>query len=70
MNNIIAIQIIISIVLATLVLLQPNDPGMSKSITGTNYAHTRRGSEKIMFQLTIVFAALFVISSIAGLFLN
>lgn len=69
MNPIITIiQIIISILLVIVVLLQPKGGGLGSTF-GSSYARTRRGAEKFMFQMTIVLATLFVIVSIANFLL-
>lgn len=60
------LQVIISLILSTLIILQPNDAGMG-SITG-NQEHTRRGSEKAIFQATIILAILFIGLSMINLF--
>ena len=62
-----ASQLFISIILASLILLQPGSDG-GKGLfgggAGENY-HTRKGVEKFLYYLTIFFLVLFVANSIA-----
>ncbi len=68
------IQIALSIVLVTLVLLQRSEAGLGGSFGGNDAFssgfHTRRGLEKTLFIGTIIVAALFVIASSLSLFLK
>lgn len=62
-----ASQLFVSIVLASLVLLQPGpdgDKGFFGSGAGENY-HTRKGLEKLLYYMTIFFLALFIVNSVA-----
>jgi len=63
--------IIVSIVLMGVVLLQSKGSGFSGAFGGnTSSIHrTRRGLEKVLFQMTIGVAALFVLLSILAQFL-
>ena len=66
------IQIILSIVLVILILMQQSDAGLGSAFgggDGDSGHHTRRGSEKVIFNATIVTAILFVISAIISLIL-
>lgn len=62
-----ASQLFVSIVLASLVLLQPGSDG-GKGLfgggAGENY-HTRKGVEKLLYYVTIFFLVLFIVNSIA-----
>jgi len=65
MKNIFAIvQIILSLILATLIFLQSNGDTESRSniMSSTNFE--KRGWEKVMFNVTIFIIVLFLISSI------
>jgi len=67
MNNIILVfQVLISILLILVILIQTKGKGFGRSTTG-NVSFTRRGLEKIVFKLTFVLAALFIIISILQL---
>jgi preprotein translocase subunit SecG len=63
------IQIIISVVLIVLVLVQARGTGFGRTSGlgsgGTSF--TRRGLEKLIFRLTFIFVALFLIVSIISL---
>ena len=62
-----ASQLFVSIVLISLILLQPSSDsgkGMFGGGAGENY-HTRKGVEKFLYYITIFFVILFVINSVA-----
>lgn len=61
------LQIIISVVLVGLVLVQPKGTGLGRS-QATSF--TRRGLEKLLFKLTFVFAGLFLLVSILQLVIS
>lgn len=62
-------QMIISILLMLLVLTQNKDAGLSAFMGGSeSFRSTRRGPEKILFNTTIVLAALFLINALAFAF--
>lgn len=63
--------IITSLLLMAVILLQTKGSGFSGAFGGdtSSIYRTRRGVEKVLFQLTIVVAALFVILSILAQFL-
>jgi protein translocase SecG subunit len=58
------IQIVSSIVFIALVLVQARGTGLGR---GSAASFTRRGLEKLLFKLTFVFAAVFLIVSILQL---
>ena len=61
------VQIILSIVLTLLVLLQAKGSGFSGAFFSDSSAYrSRRGVEKTMFNSTIVLAVLFVLISIVS----
>ena len=64
-------QIIISIILIALILLQERSSGLSGAFGGseTSFYSVRRGLEKIIFGATIVFIVILVGLSILDLFL-
>jgi preprotein translocase subunit SecG len=67
MNSfLLASQLFVSIILASLVLLQPGSDGGGGLFggSGENY-HTRKGVEKLLYYVTIFFLVLFVANSIA-----
>ncbi len=65
-------EAIISILLIIAILLQNNTEGFSATMTSTtnSFVPTRRGSEKVLFNITIILAALFVLSAIAFIFVQ
>lgn len=62
-------QIIISVILIVLILLQERSSGLSGVLGGseTQYYQTRRGLEKIVFIATVVLAVIFAALSIVRL---
>jgi preprotein translocase subunit SecG len=58
-------QVIVSVLLLSGILLQPNGSGLGSSWGGGGETyHTRRGVEKVVFVITIVAAVLFTIVSV------
>ncbi len=66
------IQIILSVVIITLILLQERSSGMSGLMggSGEGYYQARRGVEKLIFYSTIVLAAIFVTLAVYQLFIQ
>lgn len=67
------VQIIISIALVSLIILQARGLGLGSLIGGPSggaVAKTRRGLEKTLFQMTIILAAAFVLNAILQLLLD
>ncbi|MDO8569718.1 MAG: preprotein translocase subunit SecG [bacterium] len=67
------IQIILSLLLVAGVLLQRSEGGLGSTFGGdgaTGGRFMRRGFEKILFNVTLIVAILFVISAFASLFLG
>lgn len=67
------IQIILSVILIGLILLQQSDASVGAAFGGDSLGgsgHTRRGPEKIMFVVTITIAILFAASALAALLLR
>jgi len=62
-------QIILSIILATTILLQQTGAGVGGAFGGgdDSIRYTRRGMEKVLFYLSIVIAILFAVSAFAML---
>lgn len=64
-NLIIVFQLFVSVSLITLILLQAKGVGLGRAWGGAGeFYKSRRGVEKFIFQLTILFAALFLIVAI------
>lgn len=67
------IQIALSLILVTLVLIQQADEGLGGSFggaDGSNNSHSRRGVEKTIFNTTIFVAVLFVASTLIALIIR
>ena len=64
-------QLVISLLLICSILLQNKTSGFSAGTTTTGGVQsTRRGAEKVIFIGAVIFAVLFVLSSIAFLFVS
>lgn len=64
------VQIILSILLAAVILLQQRGSSLGGAFGSDNYSATfnkRRGAELFLFRAAIVLAVLFVLSAIASL---
>ncbi len=62
-------QIAVSILLILSILSQQRSAGLSATFGGSGGFHvSKRGAEKVLFNLTIIFAVLFVASSVLYLF--
>ncbi len=64
------IQIILSIVLVGLVLIQPSDADLGSTFGGSDNAsasRTRRGMEKTIFNATIIIGILFALSALIAI---
>ncbi len=61
-------QIIISVLLSFLILIQGKDEGFAASGSTQSFAATKRGPEKVIFLATVVLAALFLISALLFVF--
>jgi preprotein translocase subunit SecG len=65
------IQIIISIALIILAVLQSRNSAVGRMFGGDSSIHrTRRGAEKTMFNVTIVLAVLFFITAFVSVLIN
>lgn len=68
MNKLIllVLQIVVSVLLIGAVLLQAQGSGLGTTWGGGGESfHTKRGLEKVLFRLTIILIALFLIVSVA-----
>lgn len=65
-------HIIVSIILITLILMQNSTAGVGGAFGGADTAggvqNTRRGAEKQLLNLTVVFAIIYALLSLAALF--
>ncbi len=70
MDFISVVQIVLSVILIVLVLLQQNEASVGAAFGGSDdggMTHTRRGPEKAIFIGTIIVAILFAVSSVLAL---
>lgn len=65
--TIMIVHILLSVGLIGLILLQNSKGGLGSAFGGGEFYRTKRGAEKIVFVGTIVFAVLFLITSIINL---
>jgi len=64
------VQIVLSILLVTAILLQQRGSSLGGAFGGDNFSatyHKRRGAELFLFKLSIVLGILFVVSAILSL---
>lgn len=67
------IQIALSILLVLVIILQQTGAGLGGAFGGSDSSsgfHTRRGFEKILFNVTVVTAILFVLSTLFALVIH
>ncbi|PIP73306.1 MAG: preprotein translocase subunit SecG [Candidatus Lloydbacteria bacterium CG22_combo_CG10-13_8_21_14_all_47_15] len=64
-------QIILSVALMTLILIQQSTAGAGAAFGGgdSESYHTRRGAEKTLFTVTVALAILFAATAFAALFI-
>lgn len=72
MKNIVGIiQVIVSVSLIMLIILQAKGVGLGHAWGGGGeFYKSRRGVEKIVFNLTIILVVVFLVSSILSLFIS
>lgn len=64
-------QAVISILLIVAILVQNRSSGLSSTFGGSDTFHvTKRGAEMVIYRATIVLAVLFVLSSLAFIFVR
>jgi protein translocase SecG subunit len=63
------VQIVLSAIITILILLQRSDASLGSAFGGTDSTtmYTRRGAEKILFNITIAVAVLFALSALLAL---
>jgi preprotein translocase subunit SecG len=68
MNTIEIAQLVLGVLLSVSILLQSRGAGLGSSMGGGGELYsTRRGVEKILFRLTVLFAVLFIGISLSPL---
>jgi len=64
------IQIVLSVILVTAILLQQSSAGVGGALGGSDgggFHHTRRGFEKFLFMLSIICGILFALSTLLAM---
>lgn len=63
------VQIVLSVLLGLLILLQRSDASLGSTFGGSDSStmYQRRGAEKILFNTAIIIAVLFMLASLAAL---
>ena len=61
-------QVIISVLLTLIILVQGKDEGFAAGGGGAGFQVTRRGAEKIIFRITVILAVLFLINALLFIF--
>jgi protein translocase SecG subunit len=65
-------QIVLSVVMTILILLQRSDASLGSAFGGTDSTtvYTRRGAEKILFYMTVTVSVLFALSALVALVIS
>ncbi len=61
------IQILTSAILIGLILIQARGTGLGRTFGGAPVSFARRGLERLVFKLTFIFAAIFILTSVLQL---
>lgn len=70
-NFILILETVLGILLILLIVLQSKGTGLGSTFGGDmGFYGTKRGAEKMLFILTIVIAALFLLTSLIGVILS
>jgi len=70
-NVLYVIQIIVAVLLIAAILVQNQSSGLGGAFGGDSTVYrTKRGAEKIIFRATIVLVALFMLTSLAHVFIR
>lgn len=64
------IHIVIALILTSLILLQTSKGGLGSAFGEIGFYRTKRGAEKLIFWVTIIFACLFLITSVINLLIR
>lgn len=72
MKNILyIIQIVISVLLIIVIMMQQKGSGLGSAFGGDSAVYrTKRGAEKFIFRLTILLSILFLATALANLFIE
>lgn len=67
-NVMLIIQLVVSVALMTMILLQAKGTGLGRAWGGGGeFYKSRRGIEKVLFRFTVFLAAAFLLSSVLNL---
>jgi protein translocase SecG subunit len=61
------VEIVLAVLFTVLILIQPKSSGGLTKSWGSATSFTRRGLEQVIFKLTFVVAALFILTSVLQL---
>jgi protein translocase SecG subunit len=64
------LHIATAVSLITLILLQNSKGGLGGGLGSGEFYRSKRGAERIVFMSTIIFAALFLLTSVANLIVH
>ncbi len=64
------LHVLVAVTLVGLILLQTSKGGLGSAFGGGEVYRTRRGAEKVVFRATVVFALLFLLTSITNLLIR
>ena len=63
-------QFVSAVILVVVILMQHRGTGLGGAFGGNDVSYrSRRGVERVLFRATILFAAIFIVSSIARIFI-
>lgn len=65
-----SIHLIVAVALIGLILLQSSKGGLGGGMGGGEFYRTKRGAEKIVFNLTVITAVLFLCTSIINVLMR
>ena len=70
-NTLLIFQSVLSVLIVVSILLQSQGSGLGSAWGGGGETyHTKRGVEKVLFNLTIIFVVIFAITSVASLIIK
>lgn len=62
------VQIILGVILILVIIIQQKGTGLGTAFGGDlSFYRTKRGAEKLLFYLTIILSAVFILLSLVGL---
>jgi protein translocase SecG subunit len=67
-NLLIPLQIVVSLLLIGMILIQSRGTGFGKTFGALPQSFTRRGLEKLVFRITFVLVGIFIVISILQIF--